>query len=136
MSGGEHPHPLIEAVRPLVEAVGAEIVEAADLDGAAVPLEWEGKVVAGVRILSLHDALHRMVSQVEGELGGKLAGLGRVQKQVAVRLLDERGAFLLRKSIDEVADLMGVSRITIYNYLNSIRGGRDSGQKQPEQPPA
>ena len=136
MSGGEHPHPLIEAVLPLVEAVGAEIVEAADLDDAAVPLEWEGEVVAGVRILSLHDALHRMVSQVEGELGGKLAGLGRVQKQVAVRLLDEQGAFLLRKSIDEVADLMGVSRITIYNYLNSIRGDRNPGQRQPEQPTA
>ena len=118
-------HPLIEAVRPLVEAVGAEIVDTAQMEGA-VPLEWEGEVVAGVRIMSLHDALPHMVSQVEGELGGKLPRLERVEKQVAVRLLDERGAFLLRKSTDEVADLMGVSRITIYNYLNSIRGDRAS----------
>lgn len=30
---------------------------------------------------------------------------------------------MLRKSIEDVADSMGVSRITIYNYLNTIRSG-------------
>ena len=119
-------HPLIEAVRPLADAVGAEIVDPTHVDGNSILLEWDGEVVAGVRILSLHNALNRMVAQVEGELGNSLADLGRVEKQVAVRLLDERGAFRLRKSIDEVADLMSVSRITIYNYLNSIRGDRAS----------
>ena len=38
-----------------------------------------------------------------------------------VRMLDEQGAFQLRKSIEYIADVMGVSRITIYNYLNAIR---------------
>jgi predicted transcriptional regulator YheO len=37
-----------------------------------------------------------------------------------VRLLDERGAFQLRKSIEDVADALGVSRITVYNYLNAV----------------
>lgn len=119
-------HPLIEAIRPVADALGAEIVDPTSMDGNSIPLEWEGQVVAGIRILSLHNVLDRMVAQVESELGGKLAGLGRVEKQVAVRLLDERGAFRLRKSIEEVADLMSVSRITIYNYLNSIRGNRAS----------
>lgn len=119
-------HPLIEAIRPVTDAVGAEIVDPAGMDGNSIPLEWEGQVVAGVRILSLHNVLDRMVAQVETELGGKLAALGRVEKQVAVRLLDERGAFRLRKSIEEVADSMSVSRITIYNYLNSIRRSRAS----------
>ena len=115
-------HPLLEAVRPLVEAMGAEIIDPDGTDGDCILLEWEGETVAAVRVLTLHDALEHMVAQVEGELGGRLAELGRVQKQVAVRLLDERGAFQLRRSINEVADVMGVSRITIYNYLNSIRG--------------
>ncbi len=114
-------HPLIEAIRPLVKAVGAEIVAPGETNGYCIPLEWEGEILAVVKVLSLHDVLDRMVAQVESELGGNLANLGRVHKQVAVRLLDERGAFRLRKSINEVADQMGVSRITIYNYLNSIR---------------
>src|SRR4029453_17754465 len=43
----------------------------------------------------------------------------------AVRLLDDRGAFQLRKAVEEVADALGVSRFTVYNYLNAggmVRG--------------
>ena len=43
------------------------------------------------------------------------------RKQKAVKLLDDRGAFVLRRSVEDVADAFGVSRITIYNYLNAIR---------------
>jgi len=69
----------------------------------------------------LHGALPRMIEQVEAELGGRLSDLSREDKQRAVRILDDRGAFLLRRSVDEVADAMGVSRITVYNYLNAVR---------------
>jgi predicted transcriptional regulator YheO len=62
-----------------------------------------------------------MIAQVEAELGAGLAELPRHQKQAAIRILDQRGAFLLRKAIEDVADAMGVSRITIYNYLNALR---------------
>ncbi len=67
----------------------------------------------------LHGALDRISAAVELELGAPLA-LSRHDKQVAVRRLNESGAFLLRKSIEDVAEHMGVSRITIYNYLNAI----------------
>ncbi|MFM7963760.1 MAG: helix-turn-helix domain-containing protein, partial [Actinomycetota bacterium] len=46
--------------------------------------------------------------------------LSRAEKQRAIRLLDERGAFILRRAVEDVADAMGVSRITVYNYLNSL----------------
>lgn len=69
---------------------------------------------------SLHGALDRLIESVERELGGKLPHLGREDKQRAVRLLDEAGAFTLRRSVEDVADALGVSRITVYNYLNAI----------------
>ena len=75
---------------------------------------------APVAPTGLHGALDRLVASVEHELGGRLPDLPREQKQAAVRLLDEQGAFLLRRSVEDVAELMGVSRITIYNYLNAI----------------
>lgn len=84
-----------------------------------IPLVWEGKTVGALRPPGVHHALDRLVVAVEEELGGPLGGLSREDKQLAVRLLDERGAFQLRKSVEDVADAMGVSRFTVYNYLNA-----------------
>ncbi|MCZ6739538.1 MAG: helix-turn-helix domain-containing protein, partial [Actinobacteria bacterium] len=50
-----------------------------------------------------------------------LSSVSREQKQQVVRMLYERGAFLFCGAVEEVADLMGVSRITIYNYLKATR---------------
>jgi len=113
-------HPLVRAVRPVVDAVGASLVAPSDIEPADVPLVWEGTPVGGVRMPPLHGALDRLIDAVEAELGGPLPALSREDKQLAVRLLDERGAFILRRAVEDVADAMGVSRITVYNYLNAI----------------
>jgi hypothetical protein len=113
-------HPLIRAVKPIVDAVGATLLPADQQEPSDVPLVWEGVTVAVVRMPPLHGALDRLIDMVESELGGPLPSLSREDKQKAVRLLDERGAFILRRAVEDVADAMGVSRITVYNYLNAI----------------
>ncbi|MEK0415100.1 MAG: hypothetical protein RL352_497 [Actinomycetota bacterium] len=113
-------HPLLDTVQPLLTALGATVVAVEQIGKSDVPLVWEGKVVAGVRLPALHGAMDRLIDSVERELGGKLALLSRAEKQRAIRLLDERGAFILRRAVEDVADAMGVSRITVYNYLNSL----------------
>lgn len=113
-------HPLIRALKPVVDAVGATLVPPAQQEASDVPLVWDGEVVAAVRMPPLHGALDRLIDTVESELGGPLPSLSREDKQKAVRLLDERGAFILRRAVEDVADAMGVSRITVYNYLNAI----------------
>lgn len=114
-------HPVFLAIEPLLVSVGGEVIAPDALEPGDIPIRWEGVVIGGVRLGSLTDALDRMVAHVEAELGGDLASLNRTEKQSAVRMLDDQGAFLLRKSIDHVADRMGVTRITIYNYLTIIR---------------
>jgi predicted transcriptional regulator YheO len=111
---------LVDSVAPIIEAVGATLVAAADMLPSDIPLAWEGNVVAAVRMPALHGALDRLIESVEKELEGSLKDLSRADKQKAVRLLDERGAFTLRRAVEDVADAMGVSRITVYNYLNAI----------------
>lgn len=75
----------------------------------------------GMHVGGLQEALRHLIDHVEAELGGTLNSLGREAKQAAVKLLEERGAFLLRGAIEDVAASMEVSRITIYNYLNATR---------------
>lgn len=113
-------HPLVAAVRPVLDALGATVVPADDAEAADIPLVWDGDTVAAVRLPPLHGALERLIEGVEAELGGPLSSLSREDKQRAVRLLDERGAFILRRAVEDLADAMGVSRITVYNYLNAI----------------
>lgn len=103
----------------MAETLGATLVPASQVTAGDVPLRWEGELVGGLRLPGVHGALDRMMAAVEAELGLPLAQLSREDKQRAVRMLDERGAFQLRKSVEEVADAMSVSRFTVYNYLNA-----------------
>jgi predicted transcriptional regulator YheO len=66
--------------------------------------------------------LGRLLEDLAAELGGPLRDLPRPQKQRAVRLLEERGAFTYRKSAEIVAEALNVSRFTVYNYLNRDKG--------------
>lgn len=122
--GGDDAASFLAAVRPLARALGGRVVGPDRLGPASVPLTWRGRVVGGVEgpaPSDLRNGLAKLVSEIEAQLGGHLAELDRVDKQRAVRLLDERGAFAIRNAVDEVADAMGVSRVTVYNYLNATR---------------
>ena len=127
MSDGEHP--LWRTLRPVAAAVGGELLPPGDRTPGDITLEFEGETVGVLRLHGLDGALGRLIETVERELGDSLEKLSRTDKQIAVRLLNERGAFLLRKGVEDVAAAMGVSRITIYNYLNAMEqpasGGRD-----------
>ena len=108
----------LRAVRPIVEFLGGELV--AEGGNGDLPIERDGTVIAHVRNSELHGALERLIEAVERDAGEDLGGMDRSQKQVAVRTLDEQGAFLLRGAVDRIARAMGVSRVTLYSYLNAL----------------
>jgi hypothetical protein len=115
-------HPLLVALEPVADALGAKLVSGTRRRIGDIPLRWEGEVVGALRLPGVHGALDRMIGAVEDELGHALKDLSREDKQQAVRMLERRGAFQLRKSVEDVADAMGVSRFTVYNYLNADSG--------------
>lgn len=109
---------LIRAMRPLLTAAGATLVDPRDATDVDVPVEWDGQMIAAVKLPFLHRSMDRLIAQVETELGAPLAELSRRQKQTAVARLDDLGAFTLRGAVEDLAKAIGVSRITIYSYLN------------------
>ncbi|MFI5588852.1 helix-turn-helix domain-containing protein [Amycolatopsis sp. NPDC051758] len=118
---------LLEALPAITQAaldggatqVTLQVRRAADEGNEAVPdATVEQQAAGSTPVVELNDALARLIADVERELGARLAELDRPGKQRAVRLLRERGAFGLRKSVSSVADALGVTRFTVYNYLN------------------
>ena len=115
-------HPFLDAIQPLVDAVGAKLIEPGELLAGDVELVWEGNVVGGVRLPDVPRDIDWYLAAVERDVGGPLSELSREDKQRAVKQLNDRGAFQLRKSVEQVAEVLGVSRFTVYNYLNRPEG--------------
>lgn len=111
-------HPFVAAVKPLVDAMGGELVAPEAAEGDDVVLSWEGREVLAVRLPHLADSLDHMLAELERRHGVPLAQLDRRTKQQVVRILETRGAFSVRHGVETVAGALGVSRFTIYNYLN------------------
>ncbi|GAA2687927.1 helix-turn-helix domain-containing protein [Streptomyces aculeolatus] len=115
---GPADHPFVAAVKPLVDALGGELVPPEAAAGDDVVLSWEGREVVAVRLPHLADSLDHMLAELERRHGVPLAQLDRRTKQQVVRVLETRGAFSVRHGVETVAGALGVSRFTIYNYLN------------------
>ncbi len=110
-------HPLLDALGPVADSLGATLLGPDELTEADIPLLWEGELVGGLRRPDLHHALDRLLEAAAREIGAACVDMDRNQKQAAVALLGNWGAFTLRKSVEDVAEALGVSRFTIYNYL-------------------
>lgn len=122
-------HPFRAAVRPLVDARGGQLLEPEQAGADDVVLSWEGREVVAVRLPHQADSLDRILADLERRHGMPLARLDRKAKQSVVRNLEARGAFTLRHGVETVAAALGVSRFTIYNYLN--RGNAEAGGATP-----
>lgn len=114
---GEPRHPFAAAVQPLVDAIGGEALPPGEARGDDVVLSWEGEAVLAVRLPRLADSLDHLLADLRRR-HGPLDRLGRREKQTVVRILEERGAFSVRHGVETVASALGVSRFTVYNYLN------------------
>lgn len=75
---------------------------------------------------------HILVAMERGQ-GMPLSALDRKAKQEVVRVLEARGAFSVRHGVETVAGALGVSRFTVYNYLN--RENAAKGSRSPSSMP-
>ena len=64
------------------------------------------------------------------------ATMSRDEKMEVVARLEERGAFLVKRSAEQVAEALDLSRFTIFSYLKEIRrqSGRGNGPARRRPP--
>nr|BFE53702.1 hypothetical protein GCM10017745_71290 [Saccharothrix mutabilis subsp. capreolus] len=68
------------------------------------------------------DTLQRvLVERAIGSVGVPVELMKKSHKSQVVKMLDDAGLFLIRDSVDHLAGVLGVTRYTIYNYLNEHR---------------
>ena len=50
--------------------------------------------------------------------------LSREERIRRIRFMDEKGLFLMKGSVERAAEKLGVGKVTIYSYLDEVRGKR------------
>jgi predicted transcriptional regulator YheO len=84
-----------------------------------------------VRDETVWDVVDRIIGQVIDSYGPNVETLDRNQKVEIVRFLYEKGVFLIKGGVEHVARKLGVSRFSVYNYVDEVRGAQRSlGQQE------
>ena len=63
-----------------------------------------------------------LIKQSVQEINVPLQMMNRDDKLRLIKRLDEKAAFNIKNSVNEVATFLGMSRYTVYNYLKKVRG--------------
>ena len=95
----------------------AHITAVGRLGGEAVP--EGGEIFAD----DIRDVVAGMITKIVNEMGKTPAAMSREEKMEVVKRLEERGAFLVKRSAEQVAEALDLSRYTIFAYLKEIRHG-------------
>ena len=70
------------------------------------------------KIVNVNDLLEELIAQSVALVGKPVALMDREDKVRAVRFLSDSGALLITKSGDKIANYFGISKYTLYSYLD------------------
>ena len=62
-----------------------------------------------------------MITRIVDDMGKTPGAMSREEKMEVVRRLEEHGAFLVKRSAEQVASALDLSRYTVFSYLKEIR---------------
>ena len=68
---------------------------------------------------NVNELLDSLIEQALALVGKPVAAMNKDDKVKVVQFLNNAGAFLITKSGDKVASLLGISKFTLYNYMDA-----------------
>jgi predicted transcriptional regulator YheO len=77
---------------------------------------------------SVDEVLETLIQNAISSVGKNTADMTREEKVAIVAYLETKGAFLIRYSVERIAELLGMTKYTIYNYLDEIRTKSEVGE--------
>ena len=89
--------------------------------GVAAPAGPTGPSNEEIFAGDIREVVAGMIAKIVAEMGKTPAAMTREEKMRVVKRLEERGAFLVKRSAEQVAEALDLSRYTIFSYLKEIR---------------
>ena len=71
------------------------------------------------KIVNINDLLEDLIQQSVALVGKPVALMNKEDKVRAIRFLSQNGAFLVTKSGDKISRYFGISKYTLYSYIDS-----------------
>ena len=82
------------------------------------------------KIVTISRLLDDLIAQSVALVGKPVALMTKDDKVRAIRFLNDSGAFLVTKSGDKVAKYFGISKYTLYSYID-IKSKQTGGKEEP-----
>lgn len=64
--------------------------------------------------------IEKMIAEAIEVLNKPIEFMNKDEKMTFVKILDEKGVFLVKGAVDDLAEMLGVSKFTIYNWLEKL----------------
>ena len=76
------------------------------------------------KIVNINDVLDDLIQQSVALVGKPAALMTKEDKVKAIRFLNQNGAFLVTRSGDKIARYFGISKYTLYSYIDTKQEGK------------
>ena len=73
----------------------------------------------------VNDLLEQLIEESRRLIGKPVSSMTKEDKTRALEYLDKKGALLIKKSSGRIAEYYGISKYTLYNYLNGYMTGSE-----------
>lgn len=80
-----------------------------------------------ITIVNVNDLLEELIEQSVALVGKPVALMNKDDKVKAIQFLSRHGAFLITKSGDKVAKYFGISKYTLYSYIDTKQEEKRNG---------
>ncbi|GIN75160.1 Transcriptional regulator DauR [Bacillus paralicheniformis] len=73
----------------------------------------------GASIQNVEEITNQLIEQIVANHKHSL--MKRREKIELIRFMDEKGIFLMKGAVDKVAEQLGISKVTVYSYLDEVK---------------
>lgn len=78
-------------------------------------------------VTSVGELLDALIQEAQEQVGKPVAVMTKEDKIRMIRLLDEKGAFLVKKGGEKIGAYLNISKFTLYSYLEE--GKKETGER-------